>query len=63
MDQNVVYFNLSGSNLEILTRGVNVNDALLNMSEAAIHLGHHMPTKDNECTVNTAKIDCGDLII
>ncbi len=25
------------------------------MSETAIHLGHHMSTKDKECTVNAAK--------
>ncbi len=45
-----------GRNCKILTRGVTV-------SETAVHLGHHMSTKDKECTVNAAKNSFGDLLI
>ncbi len=45
----------NGRNCKISTRGVTVNGVLLTVSETAVHLGHHMSTKDKECTVNTAK--------
>ncbi len=44
-----------GRNCMISTRCVTVNGVSLNVSETAIHLGHHMSTKDKECTVNAAK--------
>ncbi len=44
-----------GRNCKISTRGVTVNGVLLTVSETAVHLGHHMSTKDKECTVNAAK--------
>ncbi len=42
-------------NCKILLRGVTVNGVSLTVSETAVHLGHHMSTKDKECTVNAAK--------
>ncbi len=44
-----------GRNCKILTRGVTVNGVSLTVSETAVHLSHHMSTKDKECTVNAAK--------
>ncbi len=44
-----------GRNCKILTRGVTVNGVSLTLSGTAVHLGHHMSTKDKECTVNAAK--------
>ncbi len=44
-----------GRNCKISTRGVIVNGVSLTVSETAIHLCHHMLTKDKECTVNAAK--------
>ncbi len=44
-----------GSNCKILTRGVTINGVSLTVSETADHLGHHISTKDKECTVNAAK--------
>ncbi len=35
-----------GRNCKILTRGVSVNGVSLNVSEKAVHIGHHMSTKD-----------------
>ncbi len=50
-------------NCKISTRGVIVNDVSLTVSKTAVHLRHHMSTKDKECTVNAAKILFGDLLI
>ncbi len=55
-----IKFNRSKSRLllfkgRISTRGVTVNGVSLTVSERAVHLGHHMSTKDKECTVNAAK--------
>ncbi len=44
-----------GRNSKISTRGVTVNGISLTVSETAVHLGHHISTKDKECTVNAAK--------
>ncbi len=44
-----------GRNYIISTRGVTVNGVSLTVSETAVHLGHHMSTKEKECTVNAAK--------
>ncbi len=44
-----------GRNCKILTRGVTVNGVSLTVSETAVHLGHHMLTKDKEFTVNAGK--------
>ncbi len=44
-----------GSNCKISARGVTVNGVSLTVSETAVHLGHHMSTKNKECTVNAAK--------
>ncbi len=42
-----------GRNCKISTRGVTVNDVSLTVSEIAVHLDHHMSTKDKD--VNAAK--------
>ncbi len=42
-------------NSKISTRGVTVNGVSLNVVETAVHLGHHISTRDKECTVNAAK--------
>ncbi len=47
-----------GRNCKISTRGVTINGVSLTVSETAVHLGHHMSTKDKECTVNAAKNSC-----
>ncbi len=52
MDQNVLF---KGRNCKISTRGVTVNGVSLTVSETAVQLGHHMLTKDKECTFNAAK--------
>ncbi len=52
-----------GRNCKISARGVTVNCVSLTVSETAVHLGHHMSTKDKECTVNAAKNIFGDLLI
>ncbi len=44
-----------GRNCKISTRGVTVNGVPLTVSETAVHFGHHMSTKDKECTVNAAR--------
>ncbi len=44
-----------GRNCKISTRGVTVNGVSLTVSETAVHLGHHMSTKDKECIINAAK--------
>ncbi len=44
-----------GRNCKISTRGVTVNGVSLTVSETAVHRGHHMSTKDKECTANAAK--------
>ncbi len=44
-----------GRNCKISTRGVTVNSVSLTVSETAVHIGHHMSTKDKECTVNAGK--------
>ncbi len=56
MDQKVVYFYLRERTLRFISkRGVTVNGVSLTVSETAVNLGHHMSTKDKECTVNAAK--------
>ncbi len=52
-----------GRNCKISTRGVTVNGLSLNVSETAVHLGHHMSAKDKECTVNATKNSFGGLSI
>ncbi len=44
-----------GRNCKISTRGVTFNGVSLTVSETAVHLCHHMSTKDKQCTVNAAK--------
>ncbi len=44
-----------GRNCKISSRGVTVNGVSLTVSETAVHLGHHMSTKDKEFTVNAGK--------
>ncbi len=46
-------------NCKISTQGFNVNGVSLNVSEWAVHLGHHVSTKDKECTVNAPKSSFG----
>ncbi len=36
-------------------KDITVKSVSLNVSEIAVHLGHHMSTKDKECIVNAAK--------
>ncbi len=50
MDQKVVYFYLREGTVRF-------------RQETAVHIGHHMSTKDKECTVNIGKIVFGDLLI
>ncbi len=38
-----------------MTRGVTDNGVSVTVSETAVHLRHHMSTKDKECTVNEAQ--------
>ncbi len=44
-----------GRNCNISKRDVTVNGVSLTLSETAVHLGHHMSTKYNECTLKAAK--------
>ncbi len=44
-----------GRKCKISTRGITVNCVSLNVSETAVHLGHHMLTKDKVCTISAAK--------
>ncbi len=44
-----------GKKCKIFTRGVTVNGVSLNVSESVVHSGHHILTKDKECTVNSDK--------
>ncbi len=38
-----------------MTQIITVNDVSLTVLETAVHLGHHMSTKDKEYTVNAGK--------
>ncbi len=57
------YFYFKGRNGKISTSSLTVNGVSLNVSEKAVHLGHHMSTKDKECTVNAAKNNFGVYLI
>ncbi len=57
-------FLFKGRNCNILTRCVTVNGVSLTVSKTAVHLGHHMSTKDiKNVLLMQAKIVFGDLLI
>ncbi len=52
-----------GRQCKISNRGIIVNDVLLNMSESAVHLGHHVCTNDKDHIVTVAKTVFGRHLI
>ncbi len=43
-----------GRQCNVSNRGIFVNGVLLNMSQSAVHLGHHVCTNDKDCIVTAA---------
>ncbi len=50
------YLSFKGSQCKVSIRGIIVNGVLLNMSESAVHLGHHVCINDRDRIVTAAKV-------